>query len=482
MDPRRVGSRSRTAPSSGEGASPRGVPRLLVAALHSGAGKTMVTAGLIEALRSRGQRVAPYKCGPDFLDPQVLTVAAGGIPARNLDLWLTPRSRVREAFFYPGGRAGPSSVRVVEGVMGLFDTDCWGTSTLAVARLLDLPVILVVDGSRAVESVAASIRGAATLAGPGRIAGAVVNGVGRGWHANTIRRAIEERTSTPFLGTLPWDPSIRLPERHLGLATPRTDPGRQLGRSIRRAGSWASENLDMDRIEGIMEAAPPLDVPPQGVTPGGRKAPGGAVVAVARDPAFCFCYPESLEALERTARVEYFSPVRGDVLPAGSTALYLPGGYPELHAAELGRNEALRREVRAWVHDGHPTYAECGGMMYLMESLTLSDGKRFPMAGAVPGRTEMTSRLQGFGYAEARVIRKGLMGPRGTRIRGHLFHRSRRWVPDGTRWGFSIHRKAGGGVLRDGISGPGLLASYLHVRIDCQLPLVRSLAERGSQG
>ncbi len=457
-------------------------PRVLIAGLASGTGKTSVTAGILSALARRKVRRAAFKCGPDFLDPQVLRFA-GDLPSvGNLDLWLTSRERMRTSFLRHAPPDG-NAITLVEGVMGLFDTSVWGTSTVDVARTLRLPIVLVVDAARSVESVAASVRGTASFLPPGYLSGVIVDRAARGWHSQTVRSAIEKRGRVPVLGVLPWDGEVALPEKHLGLATPETTPGDEWNARVKALASWATEHIDIDRLRSIAQRArslPSPTIPPREATLLSHRT--SAKVAVASDAAFCFTYPESLEALrEGGGGLRPFSPVAGDPLPPDADSVYLPGGYPELHAPALAANERLRAELRGWVHDGRPLYAECGGMMFLLDSLVDAAGKAYPMAGAFPGTSVMTTHLSGFGYGEALLRRSCLYGKKGDRVRGHLYHHSRREASIRTAWGWTFEPRNGGSAVGDGYCKGGSLAGYLHVRMDDNPQLLQGLLEIGQR-
>lgn len=439
------------------------MPRLVVAALGSGCGKTTVAAGLLAAWAERHRPVAGFKAGPDFLDPQVLSASGGGLAVRNLDPWLTSPARVVEEF-RAHAATGPRALSVIEGAMGLFDTEGWRTSTRDIAAWLRAPIVLVVDAARSVESVAAEVRGTRLLLRSKGVAGVIVNRAAPGWHARTVRAAVESRGGAPVLGVLPFDRSHTLPERHLGLRTPTTDPKSPLSATIRALGRWVAEQVDLDRLEAIAERAPPLGRPEPART---EPRLHGRTLAVARDAAFAFVYRESLEPFEQGgARLAPFSPLNGEPIPPAADGVYLPGGYPELHAAPLERAETLRRELRAWVDDGRPTYAECGGMMYLLEELRELGGRRRRMVGALKGRTAMSARLGGFGFVTALNRRPTLYGPAGRELRGHLYHHSVRSGTDGTRWALELRPRSGGPVQRDGYARGSVLASYLHARLD----------------
>ncbi len=452
------------------------VPRVLVAALASGTGKTTVSAGLLGAFRRRGQRVGAYKCGPDFLDPQVLGAVAGA-PARNLDLWLVDRRTMVEGF----RRSAPSGARavsVVEGVMGLMDTRSWGTSTDDIARALGLPVVLVLDASASAETLALAARGARSVLGR-RLGGVIVNRAGRGWHAKAVQRALETQAKVPVLGVLPWEEDVRISERHLGLHTPLTDRRKEVTAALRRATSLVEEQVDLEALQDLAEQAPgwrstrSLSERAAPLGPSRRRT-----VAVARDEAFSFLYPENLEALEAAgARLRPFSPLKGDPLPPGAESVYLPGGYPELHAARLARNSGLRSELRSWVRDGRPLLAECGGMMYLLDRLVDAEGVSHQMVGAFPGSSRMGHRLGGFGYVEARSRVRSPLGPAGARVHGHLYHHSVRSMRREPSWALAVRSRSGGPRGKDGLLRGEALASYLHLRLDAVPRLVESMVQ-----
>lgn len=472
---RRARSASPPAPARGARTSP--YPRLLIAGLSSDIGKTSVTAAILAAFAREHVPLAAFKCGPDYLDPQVLRGAGGLGRVGNLDLWLSPPQFLRRDFL---ARAVPEppGLTLVEGVMGLFDTRSWGTSTWDVARLLHLPIVLVVDASRSVESVAALVRGTVAMLPKGCVVGAIVNRAGRGWHAQTVRSEIERTTRVPVLGVLPYSQAISTPSQHLGLGTPDTRPEPAWKERFRAMASWGREHLDLEGIRAAAGSARPL-MRPEGtgdVSGAGKGPAGGLPVAVATDAAFCFTYSESLEALgQRGSALLPFSPLRGDPIPPSAGAVYLPGGYPELHAERLADHEGLLRELRQWVRDGRPLYAECGGMMLLLESLIDLEGKPRRMAGAFPGRTRMRERLVEFGYVEATVRRTCPAGPPGARLRGHLFHHSEREVSGRVSWSWETRPRHGGPTVLDGYSEGRALAGYLHLRLDAHPLLIEAL-------
>ena len=426
------------------------VPRLVIAAPSSGAGKTTVATGLMAALHARGLRVSPHKVGPDYIDPGYHAVATGR-PGRNLDPFLVGEDLVGPLFRH-GARG--CDVAVVEGVMGLFDGHAGRdfASTAHVARLLDAPVVLVVDASRAGRSVAALVHGFATFDPRVRLGGVILNRIGSDRHEELCREAL---AGYPVLGAIRRDEAVATPSRHLGLV-PAAERGAPAVDAVRRMGELVARCCDLEAIVRLARAAPPLGAaawdPAEALAraAGGRGEPyrrSGTVVAVAGGPAFTFGYAEHVELLRAAgAEVAAFDPLRDEALPEGTAAVVLGGGFPEVYAERLAANERLRDRLAAF--DG-PIAAECAGLLYLCREL---DGRR--MCGRVPAVARMTDTLT-LGYREARVRRDSLLTRAGERLRGHEFHRTViDRVPDPLlRWD--------GGA--DGFGDPTLTATYLHL-------------------
>ncbi|WP_433498624.1 cobyrinate a,c-diamide synthase [Sphaerimonospora sp. CA-214678] len=422
------------------------VPRLVVAAPSSGSGKTTVATGLMAALRARGLRVSPHKVGPDYIDPGYHALAAGR-PGRNLDPWLVGEDLVAPLFLH--GAAG-CDVAVVEGVMGLFDgrgeTDF--ASTAHLARLLEAPVVLVVDVARQSRSVAAVVHGFATFDPRVRVGGVVLNRVGSARHEELCRAALEA-AGVPVLGAIRRDDAVVTPSRHLGLV-PAAERQAEAVASVDRLAALVAGSCDLDALLRLAGSAPPLTASPWAPPPG--SFPHRPVVAVAGGAAFTFGYAEHVELLRAAgADVAVFDPLRDERLPDGTAALVLGGGFPEMYAAELAANEPLREQVAAFAG---PIAAECAGLLYLCEEL---DGQR--MCGRVPARARMTSRLT-LGYREAVALRPSLLTKAGERFRGHEFHRTAADYDHAP-----LFRWAGGGAngSGDGFGDALLTASYLHL-------------------
>lgn len=371
------------------------------------------------ALVRRGLRVAPFKVGPDFIDPGHHGRVAGR-PGRNLDGWMLPREYNLEAF---RRAAADADVAVVEGVMGLFDGRDGRTdegSTAQMAKWLDLPVALVVDARSMARSAAALVQGFENFDPALRFAGVVFNRLGGDRHLDYLRQALPGAVRMPCLGGIPRDAAVAIPERHLGLVT--SDDHALEGAGLQRLADLIENRLDLDRLLAGLPDVAAAD---------GRRAPGafpptGVVrIGVARDNAFCFYYPDNFELLEaQGAQLVFFSPLRDADLPPDLDGLYVGGGYPELFAETLSANKVLRERIRNRSAEGMPVYAECGGFMYLGAQLQDAGGRRFPMAGCFPFTARMLPRLKALGYREVRLERDTVLGSRGSVARGHEFHYS----------------------------------------------------------
>ncbi|WP_292520963.1 cobyrinate a,c-diamide synthase [Methanoculleus sp.] len=419
------------------------IPRIVVAGTHSGCGKTTLASGLMAALTARGLAVQPFKVGPDFIDPTHHSAICGR-PSRNLDPFMMEEAGVRETFLRA---AEGADIAVIEGVMGLYDgLDGTETaSTAHVAKILDAPVLLVVDAKGASRSVHAVVRGYAGFDPGVRVAGVIFNRVGSPRH----RALIETTQSLPAYGWVSRRDDLAVASRHLGLAM-AAETGTLAG-----FGPVVEETCDLAGIMALARSAPPLPA-----VPGIRGGPeAGIRLGVARDAAFCFYYRDNLDKLVRAgADLIFFSPMT-DRLP-DVDALYIGGGYPELHAEALAASRC-REDVRRAVDDGMPVYAECGGLIYLTERLA-TDGEDYPMAGVLPASAAMTNRIQGLGYVEARVVGGApVLGP-GTAFRGHEFHYSRLDCASDARFALELLRGRGITDGRDGLVVQNTVAQYTH--------------------
>lgn len=383
----------------------RSCPAVLVAAPASGQGKTTVACALARLHARRGRRVRAFKCGADFLDPGWLALATGA-PVHPLDLWMTGEAdcatRLRQA-------AQEADLLIVEGVMGLFDGN---PSAADLALRFGLPVLAVVDASAMAGTFAALAFGLQHYRSGLPWAGVLANRVAGERHAAMLQHSLREPQD--WLGAIPADPALALAERHLGLVAPE-DAGEALARLDAAADALAATRLGRLAPAELQRWSATF-APPAKALPTVRPLLRGKTVAVARDAAFCFIYAGNLDCLRQLgARLVFFSPLADTALPA-CDALWLPGGYPELHAGSLAANSGMRHSVAAHVAQARPVWAECGGMMALFDTLTTLDGESYPMWGLLPGRVTMQQRLAGLGPQQLAVD--------GQLLRGHTFHHS----------------------------------------------------------
>ncbi|MCS7100462.1 MAG: cobyrinate a,c-diamide synthase [Burkholderiaceae bacterium] len=432
---------------------------LLVSAAHKSSGKTTVTLGLAAALRARGLTVQPFKKGPDYIDPLWLTAAAGR-PCRNLDLYLSSPQEVAADF---AAAAQSADVALVEGNKGLYDGLAvdGSNSNAAVARLLELPVLLVIDARGMTRGIAPLILGYQAFDHEIRIAGVVLNRLGGSRHESKLRAVIEHYTDVPVLGSLHESADLTIAERHLGLI-PATE-AETADERIARIARAVQQGVDLDRVLAVA-AQVRLPAPVRSRP----RAHPDVRIGFARDRAFGFYYAQDLEALQDAgAQLVAFDTLRDARLPAVD-ALFIGGGFPELFARELAQNATLRADIRAAIEAGLPVYAECGGLMYLARTLQ-TEGGRFPMVGALPLDVVMEPRPVGRGYMHLEETEHfpwcGGAGDGPRQIRAHEFHYSRVADADPSlRYAYRVRRGFGIDGARDGIVYRNVLASYAHRR------------------
>jgi len=430
------------------------VPRVVVAGTSSGAGKTTVACGLIGALRARGHVVQGFKVGPDYIDPSHHALAAGR-PGRNLDAFIDGPELIAPLARH--GAAG-ADIAVIEGVMGLFD-GASGRGELAstghVAKLLDAPVLLVVDGASMARSAAAMVHGYMTFDPDVDVAGVIFNRVGSDVHEQLLRDAVAP-LGVPVLGALRRDERIVTPERHLGLV-PAGEREPLAYAALDALAAAMMRYADVEAIERLARGAPALTGPAWSPEPGA--APTPARIAIARGPAFSFHYEENLELLAAAgAELAAFDPLHDEELPRDCGALILAGGFPEVFGAQLAANAPLRAEIAAFAAAGRPLLAECGGLLYLCSEL---DGHE--MCGVLPARGFMSGRLT-LGYREAVAATATPWLDAGERVRGHEFHYAQvDGLGDGRAapaWSLSSRGRTRG----EGVVAGALQASWLHTR------------------
>ena len=436
---------------------------LIVAAPASGCGKSSVTLGLLGALRRRGLTVAPFKVGPDFIDPGHHAAACGRV-SRNLDGWMCGRERVLHSF--AAGSAG-ADLAVVEGVMGLFDGAAGATdagSTAEIARWLGGYILLVIDARAQARSAAAVVHGFTTFAPDLDFAGVLYNRVGSDSHACLLQEAHASVPGLPpLLGCLPRAAELALPERYLGLVTAGEGSGAAIYPQL---ADWVAAHVDLDRLLAAL-APQPLSQGARGAAPRlGERVAAGRVrgnsdrvrIGVARDAVCCFCYPENLELLERAgAELVFFSPLT-EALPAALAGLYLPGGYPELYIERLAANRVLLDDLRVVADQGLPIYAECGGLLLLAASLD-----EVPLAGVFPAAARLLSQRQALGYREVTMTTATPLGPAGTVARGHEFHYSELAMPAAIARSYRLAGRDGTPRGEEGYLRGNVLGSYVHL-------------------
>jgi cobyrinic acid a,c-diamide synthase len=438
-------------------------PRLTIAGIGGDSGKTVVSVGLSRIWRQKGYKVIPFKKGPDYIDMSWLGLGANH-PCYNLDLFFMTNEQVLFSYSLNTQQA---DIAIIEGNRGLYDgMDIQGSvSTAEVAKLLCSPVILIVDCTKVTRTVAALVLGCQTFDPNVSIQGVILNQLATHRHETIIRKSIEHYCNLPVVGAIPRLSSITFPGRHLGLVPPQEHPKAQ--EAIDRAAETVERYLDVGALWQIANDAPPLEVtyPPIPPLRGGMDGERVLRIAVIKDSAFQFYYPENIEALKRAgAEIVEFSALTGD-LPLSIYALYIGGGFPETHAAALSANESLRQSIRKAVEDGLPIYAECGGLMYLGEKLVW-EGKDYPMVGALPMVIGVSKKPQGHGYSIIEVEAPNPFFRPGQILRGHEFHYSHLIdIAKKDNIYFAFNMKKGQGIKNnmDGLCYKNVLATYTHL-------------------
>ena len=433
------------------------IPRLVIAAPQSGSGKSTITTGLM-ALFSRLMIVQGFKVGPDYIDPGYHTLATGRI-SRNLDTWMMPEEQVLKTF----ARASQGAdIVLIEGVMGLYDgyeaLNETG-STAQAAKLLNAPVILVMDVSKMARSAGALAAGFRDFDPDLNLAGVICNRVGSPRHAKWVSEVIEAQ-GIPVLGCVPRSEDLKIPERHLGLYIAE-ERSAEVQKLIETCCDLFQTHLNLPQIRSLAESAGLLEVNLAADIP----FKGDLFrIGVARDEAFCFYYEDNLDSLRSAgAEIVFFSPLHDEKLPQNLSGIYLGGGYPELFAAQLAANVSFKQAIADAAQLNMPIYAECGGLMVLSQYLEDLNGEKHTMFGLLPGHTQMVSRLV-MGYRQINALKDNCLLPKGETARGHEFHYSN-WIRpvEKNNFVFEIKPRSGKTAEQAGFGSGNLLASYIHV-------------------
>ena len=454
-----------------------GVPGIVIAALRGGSGKTIFSVGIIAALRNLGKKIAPFKKGPDYIDAGWLALAAGR-PCYNLDTFLIEADIIQNAYH---NRTKHCDLAVVEGNRGLYDCiNIHGqTSTAELAKFLDLPVLLCIDGTKATRTMAAVVSGCAQFDPKVKIAGILLNRIAGSRHEKILTDSIETHCGIPVLGAVPKLHRQGFPERHMGLVpTPEHAWAKE---AIDAIAQIAAKYIDLNAILKLCKSS--QKSPTAGPTsPSKQKTIQNSselssetnrlnialeekpCIGIIRDSAFQFYYPENIEALQNAgAQIVFTSPLTEET-PPKMDALYIGGGFPETHAKDLDQNVSFRMKIKAMADNGFPIYAECGGLMYLGEELIL-DGHTYKMSGVLPLTFTFSKRPQGHGYTIIKVVRKNPYYPVGSQIKGHEFHYSSilNYKGDDTPMAFIVERGTGIWQQHDGFCYKNVLATYTHI-------------------
>ncbi len=397
----------------------------VIAGTHSGCGKTSVSMALMAALVKRGFSVQPFKIGPDFIDPGHHKRITGRI-SHNLDGWIMG---INENIDIVDRYGHEADFVAIEGVMGLFDGFSGNSeagSTAQMAKWLGLPVLLVLDARSMARSIAALAQGFVDFDPDLNVLGLIVNRVGSDKHRDMLAQSLQDNLSTRIYGYLPREEKLKIPSRHLGLITDEDWPSDQ--KRIEVMVDWIEKNVCLDEIIKDCQTDKNILTPKDQQGPGNKSKRSSKTltrIGIARDEAFCFYYAENLRLLEEAgAELIPFSPIRDNRLPSKVQGLYFGGGYPELHCPLLSQNRSLLSEIYDFGINKGVIYGECGGFMYLTRSIFDLNGRRHSMAGLLPIQTGMDSRLRSLGYRQITTQRRSILGPPGTRVRGHEFHYS----------------------------------------------------------
>jgi cobyrinic acid a,c-diamide synthase len=449
------------------------MPGVVIAGTYSGCGKTTITLGVLAALKKKGMAVQSFKAGPDFIDTGLHRMITGR-PSRNLDLWMCGEDYVKACFHK---HSTGVDISVVEGVMGLYDGDF---STARLADALNLPVILIVDAYGMAESAGAVVKGFMEYKNPNLIKGIIFNRVASERHFRRLKNSVR---GVEVLGYLPRDLNFEIPHRHLGLAVAEENP--IAGENIERLADTVLRHVDIEAILAMNDYLPKVTIHDsmslkQGgdcprftsVAPveSGLSQTSAPKIAIAYDRAFCFYYEDNLDLLKNAgAEIVTFSPISDSNIPDNVDAVYIGGGYPELYAGELSKNQSMLEAIYNWADSGKPIYAECGGLMYLSQGIHDFQGNFFRMAGVFPFETQMKNGRSHLGYREVILNDDCIHGKKGDKLRGHEFHYSEikpsafSLQPSALTTCYSLFDNTGQNLQNEGYRIENTLASYVHL-------------------
>ena len=445
----------------------------MIAGTNSGVGKTTVTLGIMSAMVQKGIKVQGFKAGPDYIDPSHHTFVTGNA-SRNLDTWMMGENACRELF---ERSALNSEISVIEGVMGLYDgsNDSSGHGSSAhLAKVLNVPVILVVDAKGVAQSAGAVVMGFREFDKEVNLAGIILNNVASQNHYDIIKEAIEESCSVTVLGYLKKESDITIPERHLGLIP--SEEQKINSDLYDKLGQMVLETIDIDKLKEIAGSAGNFPEYNRSIFTE-RDSSLEVTVAVARDNAFCFYYQDDIDLFEALgAKIVEFSPLADKSIPDGIDGIFMGGGFPELFADRLSKNESMMSSILAAHKQGTVIYGECGGMMYLMEKLIDCEERLFKMSSVLNGTSSMENRRQGLGYVIVDTICDNVICNNGDTFRAHEFHWSKlQDVPDSTTFAYNTRKTNGRRTGVDGICKSNVMASYTHIHFSSNPELAINL-------
>lgn len=450
---------------------------LVIAGTHSSTGKTTVSIGIMSALKKRGFSIQPFKVGPDFIDPGYHK-AVCGIPSRNLDGWMLDKKYNLETFL---NHSKGNDISIIEGVMGLYDGyegKNEDGSTAQIAKWLNSSVILVVDARGMSRSVGALVYGFEKFDNELKIAGVILNRVRSVKHYNWLRDAIEKRCKAKVIGYLPSDTSIEIPERHLGLVTATEN---SLKRDfIQRITDLIDHFVDLNQL---LKIASPIGIKGfcsrQSESEINQNSAYSVRIGVAYDEAFCFYYHDNFDILQKFgAELIYFSPLKDNCLPKNLDGIYLGGGYPELFARELDSNQVMRREIKRFAAGGGIIYAECGGLMYLGNTIRDFDNNDFEMVGVFTFTTRMEKKLTDLGYYTVKVLKDNILSKKGDVIKGHQFrYSSLEGISPSISSVYQIRKGNSDELRREGFALDNVLASYVHIHFGSNINFAKQFIE-----